>query len=111
MRFNRTELIRSGKIGNIAGVHPSVIAVEVDNESSNDETSSSNDTVDYADAEPGPSDMVDMSSLPDESLGSVASNGAILVDDIIRAAQDQITSTTESLLVSFTLKKKKLKKH
>lgn len=88
--------ILSGEIGNVAGVHPSVIAVEeADNDSSSDETSSSNHTADYADAEPGPSDMVDMSSLPGESLDSVASSSAILVEDIIRAAQDQIDSSTD----------------
>lgn len=86
--------------GNVAGVHPSVVAVEADeadNESSSEDTSSSNNTLDYADAEPGPSDLVDMSSLPEESLddGSLASNGAILVDDVIRAAQDQIQSTSQ----------------
>ncbi|XP_050293482.1 uncharacterized protein LOC126734015 isoform X2 [Anthonomus grandis grandis] len=59
--------------GDGLGVHPSVMALEVDEaEDADDDTttiedSSSNNTTDYAEVDPGPSDMFDMSSLPEES--------------------------------------------
>ncbi|ERL87171.1 hypothetical protein D910_04571, partial [Dendroctonus ponderosae] len=57
--------------GDGLGVHPSILAVDVDEaeDADNDTTteeSSSNNTVDYAEVDPGPSEMLDMSSLPEE---------------------------------------------
>lgn len=69
----------------VIGVHPSIIAVDVDEteDADNDTTSeetSSNNTTDFAEVDPGPSDMYDMSSLPEESS---AANS--MVDDVVRS--------------------------
>ncbi|XP_030759035.1 uncharacterized protein LOC115884554 [Sitophilus oryzae] len=56
--------------GDGLGVHPSIVAVEIDEtEDAEDssEDSSSNNTADYAEVDPGPSETFDMSSLPEES--------------------------------------------
>ncbi|XP_066147691.1 uncharacterized protein Hen1 isoform X2 [Euwallacea fornicatus] len=103
----------------LLGVHPSVIAVEVDEAEDADidsttEETLSNNTIDYAEVNPGPSDVLDMSILPaDFSLvGPViekelskpveypkkatadreetATNGIALIDEVIRAAQEEV---------------------
>ncbi|KAL1506235.1 hypothetical protein ABEB36_005632 [Hypothenemus hampei] len=107
--------------GDGVGVHPSIITVEVDEVVADDdstEDTSSNSTVDYADADPGPSDMFDISSLPEESLVTsivedsgtrqmvpdssrqsqndlCVENGTAIVNEIVRLAEDEATKRFE----------------
>ncbi|XP_066252542.1 uncharacterized protein Hen1 isoform X2 [Euwallacea similis] len=105
--------------GDGLGVHPSVIALEVDEAEDADidsttEETLSNNTIDYAEANPGPSDMFDMCILPEESSlatpviekdlskpveyperataegEEIATNGITLIDEVIRAAQAEV---------------------
>ncbi|XP_076258447.1 hen1 methyltransferase isoform X2 [Rhynchophorus ferrugineus] len=60
--------------GDGLGVHPSIVAVDVDEAEDADDSSeetSSNDTRDFAEVDPGPSETFDMSSLPEESCSAV----------------------------------------
>ncbi|XP_060526237.1 uncharacterized protein LOC132701933 isoform X2 [Cylas formicarius] len=60
--------------GDGLGVHPSVTTLEANGDADDDETTeSSNNTADFAEVEPGPSDH-DASSLPEESLGNSSIN-------------------------------------
>lgn len=65
-------------------------ADDADNDTTTEE-SSSNNTVDYAEVDPGPSDMLDMSSLPEES--SLATS---MVEDVTNAVNEDVSQVAES---------------
>ncbi|XP_019763943.2 uncharacterized protein LOC109540160 isoform X1 [Dendroctonus ponderosae] len=112
--------------GDGLGVHPSILAVDVDEaeDADNDTTteeSSSNNTVDYAEVDPGPSEMLDMSSLPEElslatsvvedasgtanenvpesscshsAADDIQAEGTSLINEILRSAVEEVSRRT-----------------